>query len=108
MSRLWRLFLFNVQTCIGSSVYFKLGILSCLLFFALSAVDRNNVCICFCRHGTHAATAAATAGLPNGSGYAAEHAGHDGDELWGTNAPRSHAYAGELRVTILELLFMNA
>ena len=55
------------------------------------------MCVCFCRHGTHAATAAAaTAGLPHGSCHAAEHARHDGNELWGADAPRGHANAGEI------------
>lgn len=63
----------------------------------MSTVHHNSVCVCSCRHGTHAATAAAaTAGLPHGSCHAAEHAGHDGNELWRTDAPRGHANAGEI------------
>lgn len=63
----------------------------------MSILNRDYVCVCLCRHGTNAATAAAaTAGLPHGTCYAAQHAGHDGDEFWGTDAPRSHAYAGEI------------
>lgn len=77
-------------------------------FFSLQRLDLNNVLspcfkcllhhysnVCVYRHSTPAATAAATAaGFPYGSSHAAQHAGHDGNELWGTNAPWSHAYAG--------------
>lgn len=53
-------------------------------------------CVCLCRHGAHPATAtAAAAGLPHGSSHAAEHAGNDGNEFWGTNAARSYAHTGE-------------
>lgn len=52
------------------------------------------VSVCFRRNGAHSATAA-TARLPDGSSHAAQHAGHDGNELWGTNGPRCHPHAGQ-------------
>lgn len=68
-----------------------------------------------CRLGPHAAASAATstpataaataaAGLPNGSGHAAKYAKHDGNELWGTDASRSHANAGGFLANIYSLL----
>lgn len=69
--------------------------IGCIISF--NFYSTSSLCACFCRHGTHAATtAAATARLSNGSCHAAKHAGHDGNEFWGTNALWSHAYAGEL------------
>lgn len=65
-------------------------------------MNDNAVCMCFCRHGTHAAAAAAaTAGLPHGFGHAAKHAGHDGNELWRADASRRHPYAGQLSYDVV-------
>lgn len=46
-----------------------------------------------CRPDARARSTAAT-GLPHGAGHAAQHAGNDGDQLWGPDAPNSHANAG--------------